>query len=48
MHFKNEKFRKPSIGLDIGSALNSRQAIIGTNAGRIHWRIYAALGGDDV
>ena len=36
-----------SIGLDNGLAPNRRQAIIWTNADPIHWRIYAALGGDE-
>ena len=35
-----------SIGLDNGLASNRRQAIIWTYANPIHWRIYAALGGD--
>ena len=29
-------------------ARNSRQAIIWTNADPIHWRIFAALGGDEL
>ena len=33
------------MGLDIGLAPNSRQAIIWTSADPIHWRIYAVLGG---
>ena len=37
-----------SIGLDNGLAPNRRQAIIWTNADPIHWRIYAALGGDEL
>ena len=36
------------IGLDNGLAPNRRQAIIWTNADMIHWRIYAALGGDEL
>ena len=35
-------------GLDNGFALNRRQAIIWTNADQLPWRIYAALGGDEV
>ena len=35
-----------SIGLDNCLAQNRRQAIIWTNADPIHWRTYAALGGD--
>ena len=35
-------------GWDNGLAPNRRQAIIWTNAGLIHWRIYAALGGDEL
>ena len=38
----------PAFCLDNGLAPNSRQAIIWTNAGPIHWRIYAALGGDEL
>ena len=34
----------PSIGLDNGLVLNRCQSIIWTNADPIHWRIYAALG----
>ena len=36
------------IGLDNGLAPNGRQAIIWTNADPIHWRIYVALGGDEL
>ena len=36
----------PSMGLDNGLAPNKRQAIVWANAAPIHWRIYAALGGD--
>ena len=36
------------IGLDNGLAPNRRQAIIWTNADIIHWRIYTALGGDEL
>ena len=35
-------------GLGNGLAPNRRQAIIWANADPIHWRIYAALGGDDL
>ena len=38
----------PSIDLDNGLAPNRRQAIIWTNADPIQWRIYAALGGDEL
>ena len=38
----------PSIGLDNGLAPNRWQAIIWANADPIHWRIYAALGGDEL
>ena len=37
-----------SIGLVNGLASNRRQAIIWTNADPIHWRKYAALGGDEL
>ena len=36
-----------SNGLDNGLAPNMRQAIIWTNADPVHWRIYAARGGDE-
>ena len=36
------------IGSDNGMAPTRRQAIIWTNAGPIQWRIYAALGGDEL
>ena len=39
---------KGPIGLVNGLASNRRQAIVWTNAHPIHWRIYAALGGDDI
>ena len=38
----------PALGLDSGLAPNRRQAIIWTNAGPIHWRIYTALGGNEL
>ena len=38
----------PSIGLDNGLSTNRRQAIIWTNADRIHWCINAALGWDEL
>ena len=37
-----------SIGSDNGMAPNRRQAIIWDNAVPIHWRIYAALGGEEL
>ena len=51
--FVNEKFCiwltfHWSIGLDNGLALYRRQAISWINAEPIHWRIYAALGGDEL
>ena len=39
---------KPSTGLDNGLAPNTRQAIIWTNDDTVHWRVYAALGGDEL
>ena len=36
------------IGSGNGLAPSRRQAIIWTNADPIHWRIYAALGGDEL
>ena len=38
---------KSSVGSDNGLAPNRWQAIIWTNVDPIHWRIYAALGGDE-
>ena len=38
----------PSIGLENGLVPNRRQAIIWTNADPIQWRIYAAMGGDEL
>ena len=35
-------------GLDNGLVSNRRQAIIWTRADQIDWRIYAALGGDEL
>ena len=37
-----------SLGSGNGLAPNRRQAITWTNAGPVQWRIYAALGGDDL
>ena len=39
---------KSSIVLDNGLAPNRRQAIIWTNADPIDWRMYAALGRDEL
>ena len=39
---------KPALDLDNGLTPNRQQAIIWTNADHIHWRIYAALGGDEL
>ena len=39
---------KPSTGSDNGLVPNRRQAVIWTNADLIRWRIYAALGGDEL
>ena len=44
---KDKVEKQHSTGSDSGLAPNRRQAIIWTNAGPIHWRIYAALGGDE-
>ena len=40
--------QKASIGLDNGLTPNRRQAIIWTDADYSHWRIYVALGGDEL
>ena len=39
---------QPDTGSDNGLVPNRRQAIIWTNADPIHWRIYAAQGGDEL
>ena len=41
-------YRYASIGSDNGLTPTRRQAIIWTNADPIHWRIHAALGGDEL
>ena len=41
-------WKQPNIGLGNGWASNRRQAIIWINAVQIHWRIYVALGGDEL
>ena len=46
--FLSVQLTKPSIGLDNGLVPNRQQAIIWPNAALIHWRIYAALGGDEL
>ena len=38
----------PTLALGNGFAPIRRQAMILTNADPIHWRIYAALGGDEL
>ena len=40
--------RQALSGLDNGSAPKKRQGIIWTNTDPIHWRIYAALGEDEL
>ena len=42
----NEQYS--SIGLDNGLAPIRLQAIIWTNEDPVHWRLYAALGGDEL
>ena len=41
-------WQQPSVGLDNGLAANRREGITGNNADTIYWRIYAALGGDEL
>ena len=41
-------WQQASIGSDNGLVQYRRQAIIWTNADTVHWRIYAALGGDEL
>ena len=46
--FLRVKLTITSIGSENGLAPNRRQAIIWTNTDLIHWRIYVALGGDEL
>ena len=46
--FLGSNWRYVSIGSDNGLAPSRRQAIIWTNVDPVHWRIYAALGGDEL
>ena len=46
--FPRVQLTKPGIGLGNGLAPKRRQAITWTNADLIHWRIYAALGEDEL
>ena len=48
VYSQGSNWQYPSIGLDNGLTPNGRQAIIWTNAAPILWRIYAALGGDEL
>ena len=48
MKISLEFWQWASIGLDNGLAPNRRQAIIWTNVDPIHWRMYAALGRDEL
>ena len=41
-------WQQVSVGSGNGLAPNRRQVIIGTNANPVHWRICAALGGDEI
>ena len=45
---KGSIYNIPALFSDNGMAPNRRQVIIWTNADLIHWRIYAALGGDEL
>ena len=42
------RWQQPSIGLVNGLMPNRRQAVIWTNADPVHWRLYAALEGDEL
>ena len=42
---KNLLFMLSGMGVDMATP-NRRQAIIWTNADPVHWRLYAALGGE--
>ena len=45
---QESNWQKASIGSGNGLAPNRRQAIIWTNADPVRWRIYAALGRDEL
>ena len=45
---QESNWQKASIGSGNGLAPNRRQAITWTNADPVHWRTYAALGGDEL
>ena len=45
---QESNWQKASIGSGNGLVPNRRQAITWTNDGPVHWRIYAALGGDEL
>ena len=46
--FPGVNWKYVNFGLDNGLAQNRRQAIIWTNTDLGHWRIYAALGGNEL
>ena len=48
MSSQESNWQYASIGSGDGLAPNRRQAIIWTNADPVRWRIYAALGGDEL
>ena len=48
VYFYGSNWKLPSAVSDNGLAPNRRQAIIWTNADPIDWRVYAALGGDEL
>ena len=48
VYFQGPNQQHFSIGSDNGLAPIRRQAIILTNVEPAHWRIYAALGGDEL
>ena len=46
--FQDSDWQQSSIGLDNGLAPNRRQAINWIDSDPIHWRIFAALGGNEL
>ena len=48
IYYLGSNWQYVSIGSDNGLAPSRRQAIIWSDADPVHWRIYMALGGDEL
>ena len=48
IYYQESNWQYASIGSGNGLAPNRRQAITWTTDSPVHWRIYAALGGDEL